>query len=95
MLTLLEFLFNNVAKKENPKQVVFYEICEFFENTYFEEHLRMATSIEQRILKIMPCLELSIVKLGSSGNLLVPHGFACWVLVYLWCVARFDTICII
>ena len=31
-------------KKETPTQVFFYEYCEVFKNTYFEEHFLMAGS---------------------------------------------------
>ena len=38
---MLESLFNKV-KKETPAQLLSYEYCEIFMNTYFEEHLRTA-----------------------------------------------------
>ena len=45
-IPVFESLFNKVAdlqacnfsKKETPTQVFFREICEFFNNAYFEEH---------------------------------------------------------
>ena len=34
----------NLILKNIPTQVFFYEYCEIFKNTYFEEHLRTAAS---------------------------------------------------
>ena len=50
---VLESRFNNVAglktwnfiKNETPTQVFSYEYCEIFKNTYFDEYLRISTSI--------------------------------------------------
>ena len=48
---MLESFLNNVSGlrpatllKETPTQVFLCEICEFFRNTYFEEHLQTAAS---------------------------------------------------
>ena len=38
---LLAWIF---IKKETPTQVFFYEYCEVFKNTYFEEHFLTAGS---------------------------------------------------
>ena len=50
---MLELLFNIVAgledcnciKKRIPTQLLCYEYCKFFKNTYFEEYLRTADSL--------------------------------------------------
>ena len=34
----------NFSEKETPTQLFSCEICEIFKNTYFEEHIRRATS---------------------------------------------------
>ena len=42
---MLEYLFSKVAsRKETPTQVLSYIYCEFFNNTYFQKHLRMTAS---------------------------------------------------
>ena len=49
---MLESLYDKVAdlkiasllKKKTPTQVFSCDYCEFFENNYFEEYLRMAAS---------------------------------------------------
>ena len=44
---MLESLYDKVAsllEKETPTQVFSCDYCEFFENNYFEEYLRMAAS---------------------------------------------------
>ena len=39
--------------KKNPGQVVSYEICIFFKNTHFEEHLRIAVSVLRGYMTII------------------------------------------
>ena len=42
---MLESLFSKVAgRKETPTQVLSYAYCEFFNNIYFQKHLRTAVS---------------------------------------------------
>ena len=41
---MLESLFNKVSLKQTPIQVFSCIICEIFNNTYFEEQLRMTAS---------------------------------------------------
>ena len=42
---MLEPLFSKVAgRKETPTQVLTYAYCEFFNNIYFQKHLRTTTS---------------------------------------------------
>ena len=42
---MLESLFSKVAgRKETPTQVLSYAYCEFFNNIYFQKHLRTIAS---------------------------------------------------
>ena len=42
---MLESLFSKVAgRKETPTQVLSYAYCEFFNNIYFEKHVRTTAS---------------------------------------------------
>ena len=42
---MLESLFSKVAgRKETPTQVLSYVYCEFFNNIYFQKHLRTIAS---------------------------------------------------
>ena len=42
---MLESLFSKVAgRKETPTQVLSYAYCEFFNNIYFQKHLRTTAS---------------------------------------------------
>ena len=38
------------VEKETPTQVFSCDYCEFFKNTYFEEHLRRAASVYSKDL---------------------------------------------
>ena len=53
-------------KIETPKQVFFCDFCKILKDTYFEEHLRTATSVSgQNEFRIMP---------NSTGT-----GYFIWV----------------
>ena len=45
--TVLDCVINKVASRpaiQIPTQVLFYQICEIFKNSYFEEYLRTSAS---------------------------------------------------
>ena len=54
---MLESHFNKVEglglqlySKEIPTQMLSYEICDIFKNTYFEEHLRMPAYVTYELI---------------------------------------------
>ena len=46
----------NSIKRDTPKQMLFYEFCEIFKNTFFTEHLRPAASgLKKLVTGVLQC----------------------------------------
>ena len=71
---MLESLFSKVAgRKETPTQVLSYAYCEFFNNIYFQKHLRTAVSDYSFTIVIysfsVVSLQLTIIFYGEECSL--------------------------
>ena len=71
---MLECLFSKVERrKETPTQVLFYVYCEFFNNIYFQKHLRTVASDYSFTIVIywfsVVSLQLTIIFHGEEFSL--------------------------
>ena len=71
---MLERLFSKVeGRKETPTQVLFYVYCEFFNNIYFQKHLRTVASDYSFTIVIywfsVVSLQLTIIFYGEEFSL--------------------------
>ena len=71
---MLESLFSKVAgRKETPTQVLSYAYCEFFNNIYFQKHLR-TTASDYSFTIVIYCfsvvsLQLTMIFYGEECSL--------------------------
>ena len=71
---MLESLFSKVAgRKETPTQVLSYAYCEFFNNIYFQKHLRTTASDYSFTIVIysfsVVSLQLTMILYGEGCSL--------------------------
>ena len=71
---MLDSLFSKIAgQKETPTQVLSYAYCEFFNNIYFQKHLRTTASDYSFTVGIysfwVVSLQLTIVFYGEECSL--------------------------
>ena len=71
---MLESLFSKIAgQKETPTQVLSYAYCEFFNNIYFQKHLRTTASDYSFTVVIysfsVVSLQLTIIFYGEECSL--------------------------
>ena len=75
---MLESLFSKVAgRKETPTQVLSYAYCEFFNNIYFQKHLRTTASDYSFTIVIysfsVVSLQLTMIFYGEECSLILDY----------------------
>ena len=75
---MLESLFTKVAgRKETPTQVLSYAYCEFFNNIYFQKHLRTTASDYSFTIVIysfsVVSLQLTMIFYGEECSLILDY----------------------
>ena len=79
---MLESLFSKVAgRKETPTQVLSYAYCEFFNNIYFQKHLRTTASDYSFTIVIysfsVVSLQLAMIFSGEECSLKLDYVIQC------------------